>query len=150
MQQPRKRAIASCSQCYLRKQKCDRQYPCCHCIRRRRPEICSYAVQHSSSSDGVRNASKSTQENRVSGDAHNIADDYRGLKRVRQENVDQGEEDNDNDNSNSPTSPDLHGRGQNETGQDTSESSELGLQLGQATMIIYLWPLATRTMAPKT
>ncbi|KAI1407926.1 hypothetical protein F5Y13DRAFT_205604 [Hypoxylon sp. FL1857] len=38
----RKRSVLSCVPCYTRKQKCNRQYPCNHCTRRRRPELCSY------------------------------------------------------------------------------------------------------------
>ncbi|KAK0671956.1 hypothetical protein QBC41DRAFT_314842 [Cercophora samala] len=38
----RKRVVSSCIPCYTRKQKCNRQYPCNHCSRRRRPEQCAY------------------------------------------------------------------------------------------------------------
>lgn len=38
----RKRRISTCGPCYTRKQKCDRQYPCNHCTRRRRPEECVF------------------------------------------------------------------------------------------------------------
>ena len=69
----RKRTVTSCTQCYTKKQKvslptylirlcpplvrpknrklikgkwqCNHQYPCDHCTRRRRPELCSYAWQ---------------------------------------------------------------------------------------------------------
>ncbi|MCJ1249679.1 hypothetical protein MMC30_006905 [Trapelia coarctata] len=40
--QKRKRAVASCTQCYSKKQKCNHQYPCNHCTHRRLPELCSY------------------------------------------------------------------------------------------------------------
>ncbi|KAF2197574.1 hypothetical protein GQ43DRAFT_200015 [Delitschia confertaspora ATCC 74209] len=40
--QKRKRPAAACSQCYQKKQKCDRQYPCTNCTRRRLPELCTY------------------------------------------------------------------------------------------------------------
>ncbi|KAJ5201515.1 uncharacterized protein N7498_006178 [Penicillium cinerascens] len=42
MQPSRKRKVSSCIPCYTRKQKCNRQYPCNHCTRRRRPEDCAY------------------------------------------------------------------------------------------------------------
>ncbi|PGH34063.1 hypothetical protein GX50_03119 [[Emmonsia] crescens] len=38
----RKRKVSSCIPCYTRKQKCNRQYPCNNCARRRRPEECVY------------------------------------------------------------------------------------------------------------
>ncbi|PGH03523.1 hypothetical protein AJ79_07358 [Helicocarpus griseus UAMH5409] len=38
----RKRRVTTCVPCYTRKQKCNRQYPCNHCTRRRRPEDCVY------------------------------------------------------------------------------------------------------------
>ncbi|KAK3933640.1 hypothetical protein QBC46DRAFT_401584 [Diplogelasinospora grovesii] len=38
----RKREVSSCIPCYIRKQKCDRQYPCNRCSRRRQPELCTY------------------------------------------------------------------------------------------------------------
>ncbi|KAI1422484.1 hypothetical protein F5Y12DRAFT_762797 [Xylaria sp. FL1777] len=38
----RKREVSSCIPCYTRKQKCNRQYPCDHCTKRRRPEQCTY------------------------------------------------------------------------------------------------------------
>ncbi|PVH99812.1 hypothetical protein DM02DRAFT_642767 [Periconia macrospinosa] len=38
----RKRRVSTCISCYNRKQKCDRRYPCNHCMRRRRPEECVY------------------------------------------------------------------------------------------------------------
>ncbi|KAI1821335.1 hypothetical protein F4861DRAFT_533020 [Xylaria intraflava] len=38
----RKREVSSCIPCYTRKQKCDRQYPCDRCSRRRQPELCAY------------------------------------------------------------------------------------------------------------
>ncbi|QSS66970.1 fungal specific transcription factor domain-containing protein [Histoplasma capsulatum] len=43
MQQERKRRIQACYPCYTRKQKCNRQYPCNHCSRRRRAEGCIYS-----------------------------------------------------------------------------------------------------------
>ncbi|KLJ10023.1 hypothetical protein EMPG_14560 [Blastomyces silverae] len=43
MQQERKRRIQACYPCYTRKQKCNRQYPCNHCSRRRRAEECIYS-----------------------------------------------------------------------------------------------------------
>ncbi|KAK4173763.1 hypothetical protein QBC36DRAFT_335109 [Triangularia setosa] len=42
----RKRVVSSCIPCYTRKQKCNRQYPCNHCSRRRRPEQCAYNPTH--------------------------------------------------------------------------------------------------------
>ncbi|PCG93834.1 Hypothetical protein PENO1_081430 [Penicillium occitanis (nom. inval.)] len=49
-----KRKVSSCIPCYTRKQKCDRQYPCNHCTRRRRVEDCNYftseAIQQTDSS----------------------------------------------------------------------------------------------------
>ncbi|PGG99000.1 hypothetical protein GX51_06497 [Blastomyces parvus] len=42
-QQERKRRIQACYPCYTRKQKCNRQYPCNHCSRRRRAEECIYS-----------------------------------------------------------------------------------------------------------
>ncbi|KAL4740431.1 hypothetical protein BDV11DRAFT_214426 [Aspergillus similis] len=39
----RKRRVTTCVPCYTRKQKCNRQYPCNHCTRRRRPEECLYS-----------------------------------------------------------------------------------------------------------
>ncbi|ROT40787.1 hypothetical protein SODALDRAFT_291188 [Sodiomyces alkalinus F11] len=38
----RKRGVSTCLPCYNKKQKCNRQYPCNHCARRRRPEQCTY------------------------------------------------------------------------------------------------------------
>ncbi|KAL4787649.1 hypothetical protein BJX76DRAFT_345512 [Aspergillus varians] len=38
----RRRKVTTCLPCNLRKQKCNRQYPCNHCTRRRRPEECVY------------------------------------------------------------------------------------------------------------
>ncbi|KAG8158489.1 hypothetical protein KVR01_011611 [Diaporthe batatas] len=38
----RKREVSACIPCYTRKQKCDRQYPCDRCSRRRQPEQCAY------------------------------------------------------------------------------------------------------------
>ncbi|KAI1318725.1 hypothetical protein F5Y16DRAFT_414385 [Xylariaceae sp. FL0255] len=38
----RKRIVASCLPCYSKKQKCNRQFPCDHCVRRRQPELCSF------------------------------------------------------------------------------------------------------------
>ncbi|KAI3010085.1 transcriptional regulator family: Fungal Specific TF [Aspergillus niger] len=38
----RKRRVTTCVPCYTRKQRCNRQYPCNHCTRRRRPEECVY------------------------------------------------------------------------------------------------------------
>ncbi|KAI1799434.1 fungal-specific transcription factor domain-containing protein [Daldinia bambusicola] len=38
----KQRVVSSCIPCYLKKQKCNRQYPCNHCTRRRRPEECTY------------------------------------------------------------------------------------------------------------
>ncbi|KAE8151802.1 hypothetical protein BDV25DRAFT_128505 [Aspergillus avenaceus] len=42
--QRRRRAVSSCIPCYSKKQKCNRQYPCNHCTRRRRPELCAYVT----------------------------------------------------------------------------------------------------------
>ncbi|KAI1380699.1 hypothetical protein F4677DRAFT_404340 [Hypoxylon crocopeplum] len=39
----RKRRVSTCVPCYTRKQKCNRQYPCNQCTRRRRPEECVYS-----------------------------------------------------------------------------------------------------------
>ncbi|KAL4909243.1 hypothetical protein BDW74DRAFT_146228 [Aspergillus multicolor] len=39
----RKRRVTTCVPCYKRKQKCNRQHPCNHCTRRRRPEECLYS-----------------------------------------------------------------------------------------------------------
>ncbi|KAJ3937244.1 MAG: fungal-specific transcription factor domain-containing protein [Lentinula lateritia] len=36
----RNRVSFSCSECHRRKQKCDRQMPCAHCIARKVPELC--------------------------------------------------------------------------------------------------------------
>ncbi|KAJ6151654.1 hypothetical protein N7470_007251 [Penicillium chermesinum] len=44
MQQSRKRRVRTCYPCYTRKQKCNREYPCNHCTRRRRPEECVYSA----------------------------------------------------------------------------------------------------------
>ncbi|RYC62594.1 hypothetical protein CHU98_g3641 [Xylaria longipes] len=38
----RKRVVSSCTTCYVKKQKCDRKYPCTHCVKRRRPHECVY------------------------------------------------------------------------------------------------------------
>ncbi|KAI2785050.1 hypothetical protein F4815DRAFT_3008 [Daldinia loculata] len=38
----KQRVVSSCIPCYSKKQKCNRQYPCNHCTRRRRPEECTY------------------------------------------------------------------------------------------------------------
>jgi len=37
---PRTRVSYSCGECHRRKQKCDRQMPCSHCIARKVPELC--------------------------------------------------------------------------------------------------------------
>lgn len=37
-----RREVTSCIPCHSRKQKCDRQYPCSRCARRRQPELCTY------------------------------------------------------------------------------------------------------------
>ncbi|RPD67176.1 hypothetical protein L226DRAFT_549800 [Lentinus tigrinus ALCF2SS1-7] len=37
---PRTRVSYSCGECHRRKQKCDRQIPCSHCIARKVPELC--------------------------------------------------------------------------------------------------------------
>ncbi|KAI5124904.1 hypothetical protein M0805_007332 [Coniferiporia weirii] len=37
---PRTRVSYSCGECHRRKQKCDRQVPCSHCIARKVPELC--------------------------------------------------------------------------------------------------------------
>ncbi|KAF9247093.1 fungal-specific transcription factor domain-containing protein [Melanogaster broomeanus] len=37
---PRTRVSFSCGECHRRKQKCDRQVPCSHCIARKVPELC--------------------------------------------------------------------------------------------------------------
>ncbi|KAG9234590.1 hypothetical protein BJ875DRAFT_423692 [Amylocarpus encephaloides] len=42
MSSGRKRVVSSCVPCYTRKQKCNRQYPCNNCARRRCPEECAY------------------------------------------------------------------------------------------------------------
>ncbi|RYP46455.1 hypothetical protein DL768_007325 [Monosporascus sp. mg162] len=38
----RKRLVSSCVPCYSKKQKCDRNYPCNRCTKRRRPDECAY------------------------------------------------------------------------------------------------------------
>ncbi|PYH87794.1 KR-domain-containing protein [Aspergillus ellipticus CBS 707.79] len=40
-----KRQVSSCIPCYTKKQKCNREYPCFHCTRRRRPDECTYHHQ---------------------------------------------------------------------------------------------------------
>ncbi|KAH7115003.1 fungal-specific transcription factor domain-containing protein, partial [Dendryphion nanum] len=42
--QKRRRPVAACAPCYQKKQKCDHQYPCNNCVRRRLPEHCSYST----------------------------------------------------------------------------------------------------------
>ncbi|KAI0478372.1 hypothetical protein GGR56DRAFT_630064 [Xylariaceae sp. FL0804] len=44
------RVVSSCVPCYSRKQKCNRQYPCNHCTKRRRADECTYTShsQHAS------------------------------------------------------------------------------------------------------
>ncbi|KAG0709689.1 fungal-specific transcription factor domain-containing protein [Suillus ampliporus] len=37
---PRSRVSFSCGECHRRKQKCDRQIPCSHCVARKVPELC--------------------------------------------------------------------------------------------------------------
>ncbi|KAH8105858.1 fungal-specific transcription factor domain-containing protein [Cristinia sonorae] len=37
---PRTRVSYSCGECHRRKQKCDRQVPCSHCVARKVPELC--------------------------------------------------------------------------------------------------------------
>ncbi|KAH7914171.1 fungal-specific transcription factor domain-containing protein [Hygrophoropsis aurantiaca] len=37
---PRTRVSFSCGECHRRKQKCDRQVPCSHCVARKVPELC--------------------------------------------------------------------------------------------------------------
>ncbi|KAI0545028.1 hypothetical protein F4679DRAFT_562829 [Xylaria curta] len=41
----RRRTVTSCLPCYSKKQKCDRQFPCDQCSRRRRPEQCTYSTR---------------------------------------------------------------------------------------------------------
>lgn len=51
----------SCSECHRRKQKCDRQHPCCNCIKREAQDLCHYdaglkegqATQSSSGESGL-------------------------------------------------------------------------------------------------
>ncbi|KAI8944330.1 hypothetical protein F4801DRAFT_595034 [Xylaria longipes] len=52
----RKREISSCIPCYTKKQKCNRRYPCDHCTRRRRPELCAYYPSQATLSPGRRGA----------------------------------------------------------------------------------------------
>ncbi|KAL4081906.1 fungal-specific transcription factor domain-containing protein [Scleroderma yunnanense] len=40
IKKPRTRVSFSCGECHRRKQKCDRQIPCSHCIARKVPELC--------------------------------------------------------------------------------------------------------------
>ncbi|KAG2367328.1 fungal-specific transcription factor domain-containing protein [Suillus spraguei] len=40
VKKPRSRVSFSCGECHRRKQKCDRQIPCSHCIARKVPELC--------------------------------------------------------------------------------------------------------------
>ncbi|KAI5919056.1 hypothetical protein F4810DRAFT_689423 [Camillea tinctor] len=46
-QTSRRRRVLTCIPCYTRKQKCNRQYPCSQCNRRRRPEECVYSPSRS-------------------------------------------------------------------------------------------------------
>ncbi|KAI0417790.1 hypothetical protein F5X98DRAFT_386851 [Xylaria grammica] len=48
----RKREVSSCIPCYTRKQKCNRRYPCDHCTRRRRPELCAYYPSQATKAPG--------------------------------------------------------------------------------------------------
>ncbi|KAI0459052.1 hypothetical protein F5B21DRAFT_457047 [Xylaria acuta] len=50
----RRREISSCIPCYTKKQKCNRRYPCDHCTRRRRPELCAYYPSQATLSPGRR------------------------------------------------------------------------------------------------
>ncbi|KAA8651286.1 fungal specific transcription factor domain-containing protein [Aspergillus tanneri] len=63
---PRRRKVSSCIPCYTRKQKCNRQYPCNHCTRRRRPEGCAYypseATQHGSPTLQTANRHEDTEQ----------------------------------------------------------------------------------------
>ncbi|KAI0379503.1 hypothetical protein F5Y04DRAFT_282924 [Hypomontagnella monticulosa] len=45
----KQRVVLSCTPCYSKKQKCNRQHPCNHCIRRRRTEECTYTFKRSPS-----------------------------------------------------------------------------------------------------
>ncbi|KAI0382392.1 hypothetical protein F5Y04DRAFT_45580 [Hypomontagnella monticulosa] len=74
----RKRLISSCIPCYTRKQKCNREYPCSHCARRRRPEECAYypspASSHSANSpesrkEDIRSDNENITSRRSSGSA---------------------------------------------------------------------------------
>ncbi|KAM3080688.1 hypothetical protein ACMFMG_005622 [Clarireedia jacksonii] len=38
----RKRVVISCTECHRRKQKCDRQFPCSHCVNRNKQSLCRY------------------------------------------------------------------------------------------------------------
>ncbi|KAG1815464.1 fungal-specific transcription factor domain-containing protein [Suillus subaureus] len=40
VKKPRSRVSFSCGECHRRKQKCDRQIPCSHCVARKVPELC--------------------------------------------------------------------------------------------------------------
>ncbi|KDQ64551.1 hypothetical protein JAAARDRAFT_28196 [Jaapia argillacea MUCL 33604] len=40
LKKPRTRVSYSCGECHRRKQKCDRQVPCSHCVARKVPELC--------------------------------------------------------------------------------------------------------------
>ncbi|KAI3196868.1 transcriptional regulator family: Fungal Specific TF [Penicillium roqueforti] len=40
--QKRRRIVISCTECHRRKQKCDRQYPCCNCSKRGTQDLCHY------------------------------------------------------------------------------------------------------------
>ncbi|CAG8889839.1 unnamed protein product [Penicillium egyptiacum] len=43
--QKRKRIVMSCTECHRRKQKCDRQYPCCNCLKRGTQDLCQYDAE---------------------------------------------------------------------------------------------------------
>ncbi|KAE8392852.1 hypothetical protein BDV23DRAFT_181267 [Aspergillus alliaceus] len=78
----RKRSVSSCIACYTRKQKCNRQYPCNHCARRRRPEQCAYYSPrdiHSTVKSAVQVDSTHVDGKRTGESLHKDGDDHKSL-----------------------------------------------------------------------
>ncbi|PVH82872.1 hypothetical protein DL98DRAFT_455720 [Cadophora sp. DSE1049] len=59
---PRKRTITSCSNCYRRKQKCNRRRPCNNCVARKVAHECVYDASNALSSTSIGRNSPSTEE----------------------------------------------------------------------------------------
>ncbi|OQD79222.1 hypothetical protein PENANT_c057G08339 [Penicillium antarcticum] len=58
----RKRVVESCSECYRRKQKCDRKHPCNNCSARNVPAKCTFNASKVPPPEGIRHSSMTTNQ----------------------------------------------------------------------------------------